>query len=1492
MKLSELDAQQERGDLLNSDRPTSMKLSQLESMDTIDVTEDSQGGITEVDDAQKSEWEKKGNIGFMEQWSREDGTEKIPFWGGVEGAYKGFVVLNAVNRIKRNEYKEPTVQSEDYRKVNEFILRAEEERIRGFSIGGNVTRGISNLPAFMLEFMATGGLAAIGKKAVKTVIGKGITTVAKSKTLSFAAGVAGVATGAALRTTVGMPQNVLDRYTDRQVASNIELTPKGLQIAKETKEAPVTSFFKAWGDVAIENFSEASGMYFGRYIAKPIKDILPVALIKSMEKVFLKIPKNKAVQSLWTKAGYNGFIGEMGEERLGDIMRAVTGVEDFGADNPHSVFDRLVASIPNGSELLTEALVISVPMAAQMSHQALADRYSKKKINGVEVGKAPESELREITDAEAEKIVLAISDPAALQKQIEEEDVELARINEQLFREEIPQSPASQKEVASPDAGLPADSQEPGVQIATEADFAPEQSPVKEVEIIKPKSTLLQNILVKIDALTDRDSKRQVLKDSLENVKEIKRSLFRRIKNFEPGTIFRKKLRLEEFIDIPKEFMSKDGIAIDEVMDEFNNSNSGYFFESTSDFINFLKETKKFESRLKDQISELGQPITTQKEITFLRQRIADITSGIRQGGIDTRKLIKDFQTVITEMIKGSDLKDNDKVKFISTIKNINNEKQFEKAIPEIGRQIEELERKDAKRTAKQAILDELYSTKVSKQSGKPVGKFTADIQVVLDALRAASKMDVEAALDRMNNLMSDPASMTAENEFEARILDMRINFEEESPETLQELLVTIQDIKAGGEALNEILRNDRKEAKEANVEAAVADLSGQKGIQKGAATFGIKDKDSTRNPFKGLVVNGIIGWNNILDWVSYKSGTRPGQSFISKFFDVFSQTRLSQAMKSEMMRNISDIYAESYGLKKDGDVIKHLREDTRPVNLGKFKNANEVDDYVVLTKAQARKKIMEMLDPSLSETFSSKDGMAYTEEIVSAIHKFMTVQDRVFIKKQLDFYQDFYKKINDVYKRMYGVNLPTNEFYSPIKRRGYVIKNNQLGEFMQEIDFRRRSVTSGALKSRVKSILPLEYVSDTMELEKHVAEMGHFIAWAEKVRDMNDVFTDPRFVQAMKENFGSSEYGVMNNFMQDFSRYGIDQAKRMEFFDWWRARTTQVALALRPVILIKQLTSTPAYLSSMSVGEFTSGIYDFWKHPKKNWEILREHPFFKYRADNIDRDLKTAMMTDAYKSWRKTPSFVNRLMFNVQLGDQLSIAMGGWAVYKKSIKAGMSHEQALEEFARVSNETQQSGDLSEQSVFQRAGSFAKLFTMFKTSPNQYLRKEIMAIRNLLGKRITPKEAAKTIFIYHFLLPMIFQWVSDFGRFNGKNQLRAALMGSANGLFIVGDFLEAILSNALGIKSFRRSAIELPVSKILMDITKSLTSIDWNDIQEEDFWQAVDGLSGVAGFATKIPIKQMKDMVSDTVENLEDGEYWNALGSALGWSKYSLTDDD
>jgi len=405
-------------DLNAANNPTDKKLFRLGDLDSmqrekLDASGFDANGFVDVGDAQRKLWKERGKIGYMEAAQRVDKTEMIPF--NPEGAIKSVRLLNAVNRIKDDQngkpiYAEkPGQRSIDLIRINNFLLKTEEERVRGFTIMGKVTSGVAALPGFMVEFIASGGLIAVGKKAITKGAVKVVEQASKSVAKKVLTTTTGLAVNATLRTAL-QPHRVTGGFADRQISSQLELTDAGLKIAETSAEKPHISFMKSVGDVMIENFSELTGPFLSKGVSTIAKKVIPVKLSDAIAKLYRKLHPNDSIEKIATAAGYNGFLEELGEERVGALLRAVTGVEDFGAGKDANVFDRIVASIPSGEEMLVESLILAVPGATKVGvQQTISIIERRKQEDGTTI--EPESKGEVLSEEQIDEILAVEEGP-------------------------------------------------------------------------------------------------------------------------------------------------------------------------------------------------------------------------------------------------------------------------------------------------------------------------------------------------------------------------------------------------------------------------------------------------------------------------------------------------------------------------------------------------------------------------------------------------------------------------------------------------------------------------------------------------------------------------------------------------------------------------------------------------------------------------------------------------------------------------------------------------------------------------------------------------------------------------------------------------------------------------------------------------------------------------------------------------------------------------
>ena len=885
------------------------------------------------------------------------------------------------------------------------------------------------------------------------------------------------------------------------------------------------------------------------------------------------------------------------------------------------------------------------------------------------------------------------------------------------------------------------------------------------------------------------------------------------------------------------------------------------------------KQTKKSVSNeLVSKFNAILEDVKRQQQLGKLKENIIQRSvTGIKQD-------IVDFANTF--------LKLEDRGKLLTAVKNIKTVKQLEAAKDRIS----EIGETSQTKALRAKIKKELSNIKPPKQAGKPVGKFTPFIQKVLDGMKEAIKLTEEQADVVIEKNLQDPI-ITPAVALHNKILSTFSGLQEKDSAQLQKMLDHIQKIKTEGRALNELNKFNIEEDLARKKNLVVDGATGGKGLPQGLQTTGKVEKTFTQKgkaTLKSLGAKWVMSWNGLMGIVDFNAGI--DNQKLSKTFSVLNQENEYKLRQHRYVDRLSDAISSAYNIEnKPSKIRKVIIDKNQPVQLGKFTNSIGQEVELNFTVAEMMKMYAEFQDPTLTESFEK--GNNFTEEIKTAIEKTLSTQDKTFVNKALDMWQGQYDEMNPVFSKINGIDLPSNPNYSPIKRVGFEVNTEKgLGEFIAEATY-RKAISTSAIKSRVKNVLPIQKQNIFEVLDHHFTETNYYITWVEKIRELDSVFKDQRVRFAIEDNYTRKVVSAIDNTINDISTHGNKISRRYKAVDWFRKKFTVGALMIKPSLTAKQYVSTIAYYEVLSPTELASGVVDFWKNPIKNAKILNEESILiKERGSNMERDIKDAMKSDIFHRYSKVQNFINTLMLNVRLGDKGAILTGSWAIRKARLAKGDELNNIIAEYEKFSSETQQSADLSQLSEVQRGGSFEQLFTMFKSSQRQYLAKEVNVIKSLFQEGGTSpaniKKVAKTMAIYHLMLPMFFQFVSNFGGWDEddkKEYIRAGLLGSLNGLFLFGDIADSVIRSAIGLRVWDN---ELPVVTIADDINRALREIDLDDISIEDMGAALLQLSK-AGNALGIPVEQVLN-TGQGVASLMDGDIKEGVGMMLGWSPYAV----
>ena len=288
---------------------------------------------------------------WISQWTGVNLATKVPIVGGVIGGLESLDLIWAANRLSdpkfdydkynrkedayatsvgvgpiqmsrtRKQLRGPSSRSRESDKAQ--VIAAVKDATKERTFGGKVAQGVSALPTWMIEFAATGGLASLGDDAAKKAGEKILRKYTKTLAGKAAIKSGRLVTGAVVRTSTGLLPRVGEKAVARQAM---------IEIGISKNEGWATSLAKAWGDVAIESFSEETGGLLTRGAGR-LLDKLPFG------KRYIEMLKTSWVEAglgttddfaskVFTKTGYSNILAEMGEERIGTLLREATSVSD------------------------------------------------------------------------------------------------------------------------------------------------------------------------------------------------------------------------------------------------------------------------------------------------------------------------------------------------------------------------------------------------------------------------------------------------------------------------------------------------------------------------------------------------------------------------------------------------------------------------------------------------------------------------------------------------------------------------------------------------------------------------------------------------------------------------------------------------------------------------------------------------------------------------------------------------------------------------------------------------------------------------------------------------------------------------------------------------------------------------------------------------------------------------------------------------------------
>tara|TARA_R110002012_G_scaffold199936_1_gene368878 strand:- start:80 stop:2128 length:2049 start_codon:yes stop_codon:yes gene_type:complete len=624
---------------------------------------------------------------------------------------------------------------------------------------------------------------------------------------------------------------------------------------------------------------------------------------------------------------------------------------------------------------------------------------------------------------------------------------------------------------------------------------------------------------------------------------------------------------------------------------------------------------------------------------------------------------------------------------------------------------------------------------------------------------------------------------------------------------------------------------------------------------------------------------------------------------------------------KDNSIKQVVDgIYTDPEAVQKAQDAYDADPTRKNKRNLKRVKK----DKSITLSKNQVGYLYMQMQDPANAPAFENMKGLLGKDykKTMDALTEWAGPDVIAMAEWQMnEFYPSMYPEINEAYKNIYRTDLPWNENYGGrMYREGEIIQPlDLLGEKGRspQANSQVAAASTKMRQARSKPIMPVDMMN---ALVTYSQDMQWFANVGPTIRDINKLFTNPLMRKAITNAKGEVTMDMIDHAIKNIANRGLQTERGNDFVNSMNNLFATTRLGISPNIAIKQLTSIPTYALDIGAGNY---LYYAAKNKTEFLKVFNEiRENSVYLQDRLSTDIRQSI--EAYSAKGLDGSdpasgvftkgagsfFVNLMMGFVKAGDITAIYLGGMPNYSY-YKAEFMRENpqatpqeaidyAVRKFESDTKSTQQSMDVTDKDYFQTSSPFNRALNMFKTSPKQYLRKEMSGLRNMRrgfrDKNLKQFAGGLNKFLmYHVMMPVGFQFVAagmglaGWDEEDNKDIARAAILGNFNSLFLVGDILQG-LSNTLAGRTYGKDVGTLPVFDAFGEINEQY--LKWNRLKDpekkEEAFIRMTTRIGELALAGRIPLYNITRFYKNIEKAASASDTQEAILRLLNYSDYVI----
>lgn len=639
-----------------------------------------------------------------------------------------------------------------------------------------------------------------------------------------------------------------------------------------------------------------------------------------------------------------------------------------------------------------------------------------------------------------------------------------------------------------------------------------------------------------------------------------------------------------------------------------------------------------------------------------------------------------------------------------------------------------------------------------------------------------------------------------------------------------------------------------------------------------------------------------LVEWNNpdndydspedlssgqVESWVS-EAESLPIAKAIAKKYLVTDKGLREEIELAETIEDVLSIVSK-------GDIDQKAM-DVKHFSLSK---AEAIYTYALLQNEAMRKQLMNPL---------SED--AWTQSRIDSLEAFVKMDEKsdAWVSEIFGLMEEVHTMMKPFWERKFGVVMPKVDNYMPVLRDPKVKKvedgndGSSLGMFGDTAYL--GDLTPGFSKNRIESRTRVKNSDVLRVVEDYIREAAWFMHMGEQVDSMKLVMAHRDFGNHMTQRLGEKGYASFKDTVSQYEKDGgMPEANPApSAVRWAHTAFMRYALGYKPQIGIKQTSSLFGFMEEVPTEYFLLRLAQTPHHMARWRKELREHSTIKNRGRHFDHEWSIMRGDNKLGAYGQRNKIGESSVFFGKAGDVTAIYIGGGIMFDYlTQERGMSKEDALKKIASHTEQSQQSTLQIHKTPLQSSKNpMIKMLGMFKTSPTAQNNMIAKAYYKFKRGEITKIQFAKSVYIFHVMVPSIFTWMGLGLIPNEDEQLKALMMGNTGGIPLAGDALSFVAGRATegmtggDVKSFPLGS-KAPLEEFASTVFKTGGTLKDVALSEGDVteMELIQATADLLGFATSTGAGNISEMIQGMYGIGEYNEYqdWQKL---MGFSEGTI----